>query len=241
MFVSPSRAPTSPPHPTLVPALHLDEEFTELEKLAIVWEACHIAYYESMDFKEKIDKREASARASQVFWSAFEDFCKDVLQNSNSNGEVFDACMNLQKRRQLRCGISMSESTLSKLTQHNSISMYSDTDFKIKFELQARRFWMDWDLLEAAIERCSLGPEKEHTKAFAEIYGRLDFNKIKAPTDPCIESFIHNETFSTFTIQQLRRMCYHGVDGPEEEIELLEQRENVDKTLFAYQRLYMSS
>jgi hypothetical protein len=52
----------------------------------------------------------------------------------------------------------MSKSILSKLTQHNSISMYSDTDFKIEFELQARRFWMDWDLLEAAIERCSPGP-----------------------------------------------------------------------------------
>ena len=158
LFVSPSRAPTSPPHPTLVPALHLDEEFTELEKLAIVWEDCHIAYYESMDFKEKIDKREASVRTSQVFWSAFENFCKDVLQNSNSSEEVFDACMNVQKRRQLRRGISMSESILSKLTQYNSISMYSDTDFKIEFELQARRFWMDWVLLEAAIERCSPGP-----------------------------------------------------------------------------------
>ena len=52
----------------------------------------------------------------------------------------------------------MSETILSKLTQHNSISMYSDTDFKIKFEFQAR-FWMEWDLLEAAIERCSPSPE----------------------------------------------------------------------------------
>ena len=193
MFVSPSRAPTSPPHPTLVPALHLDEEFAELEKLAIAWEDCHIAYYESMDFKKNIDKREASTRTSQVFWSAFEDLCKDVLQNSNGSGEVFDACMNLQKQRQLRRGISMSETIVSKLTQHSSISMYSDTDFKTEFELQARRFWMDWDLLEAGVERCSFGPKKEHAKAFAEIYDGPDFNKTEAPTDPCIESFIHNE------------------------------------------------
>ena len=135
----------------------------------------------------------------------------------------------------------MSESILSKLTQHNSISMYCDTDFKIEFELQARGFWIDWALLEAAIERCSPGPEKDHAKIFAEIYGGPDFNNIEAPTDPCIESFIHNEAFSAFTIQQLRRMYYDGVDGPKEEIELLEQKKNVDKTLLAYQRLYMSS
>ena len=146
-----------------------------------------------MDFKKNIDKREASTRTSQIFWSAFEDLCKDVLQNSNGSGEVFDACMNLQKQRQLRRGISMSETIVSKLTQHSSISMYSDTDFKTEFELQARRFWMDWDLLEAGIERCSFGPKKEHAKAFAEIYDGPDFNKTEAPTDPCIESFIHNE------------------------------------------------
>ena len=94
LFISPYRASTRPPHPTLVPALHLDEEFTELEKLAIVWEDCQIAYYESMDFKKKIDKREAKVDNH--------DFSKDVLQNSNGSGEVFKACMNLQKRRQLR-------------------------------------------------------------------------------------------------------------------------------------------
>ena len=49
----------------------LDEDLTKLERLAIVWENCHIAYYESMDFNEKIHKREASASTSQVFWSAF--------------------------------------------------------------------------------------------------------------------------------------------------------------------------
>jgi hypothetical protein len=135
----------------------------------------------------------------------------------------------------------MSEITLSKLTQHNSISMYSDTDFKIEFEFQVIRFWMDWDLLKAIIERCSPSREKEYAKAFAEIYGGPNFRKTEAPTDTCIESFIHNEIFSAFTFQQLRRMCYHGIDGPEEEIELLEQMENVDKTLFAYQRLYISS
>jgi len=100
---------------------------------------------------------------------------------------------------------------------------------------------MDWDLLEAVIERCSPSREKEHAKAFAEIYGGPDFRKTEPPTDACIESFIHNEAFSAFTFQQLRRMCYHGIDGPEEEIELLQQRENVDKALLAYQRLYISS
>ena len=36
-------------------------------------------------------------------------------------------------------------------------------------------------------------------------------------------------------------MCYHGTNDPEEEVELLQQRENVEKALLAYQRLYMSS
>ena len=44
-----------------------DEDLTELERLAINWENCHIAYYESKDFKEKIDKREASASTSKCF------------------------------------------------------------------------------------------------------------------------------------------------------------------------------
>ena len=99
---------------------YLDEDLTKLERLAITWEDCHIVYYESMDFKDKLDKREASARTSQVFWYAFEDLCKDILQSSNGSGEVFDACMNLQKRRQLRHGISTSETTLvsPKLSPH---------------------------------------------------------------------------------------------------------------------------
>ena len=83
---------------------------------------------------------------------------------------------------------------------------------------------MDWVLLETAIERCSPSPGKEHTKVFAEIYSGLEFNKTEALTDPCIESFIHNEAFPAFTIQQLWRMCYHSIEGLEEEIELLEQR-----------------
>ena len=36
-------------------------------------------------------------------------------------------------------------------------------------------------------------------------------------------------------------MYYHGTNDPEEEVELLQQRENVEKALLAYQRLYMSS
>jgi hypothetical protein len=50
---------------------YLDENLTELERLAITWEDSHIAYYESMDFKDKIDKREVSTLTSQVLWSEF--------------------------------------------------------------------------------------------------------------------------------------------------------------------------
>ena len=54
---------TLPTHGLGIP----DKDLTELERLAINWENYHIAYYESMDFKEKIDKRKASASTSQVF------------------------------------------------------------------------------------------------------------------------------------------------------------------------------
>ena len=187
-----------------------------------------------MDFKEKIDKREVSASTSQVFCSAFQDLCENILQSPKGDGDIFSACANLQKRRQLKRGISLSEATLAKLTQHSSISIYSDIDFKVEFELQARRFWMDKDLLEATIERCSPGCEKEHAKSFVGIYGGLDFRQTQPPTDACIENFINDEAFSTFIIQQIKRMCYHGIDGPKEEIELLQQRENVEKALLSY-------
>ena len=116
----------------------LDEDLTKLERLAINWENCHIAYYESMDFKEKIDKKEASTSTSQVFWLAFQDLCENILQSPRGDGDIFSACTNLQKRRQLRRGISLFEANLAKLTQHSSISIYSATDFKVEFELQAR-------------------------------------------------------------------------------------------------------
>ena len=58
---------TLPTHGLGIP----DEDLIELERQTINWENCHIAYYQSMDFKEKIDKREASTTTSQVFWSTF--------------------------------------------------------------------------------------------------------------------------------------------------------------------------
>ena len=35
-------------------------------------------------------------------------------------------------------------------------------------------------------------------------------------------------------------MSYHGTNDPEEEVELLQQRENVEKAHLAYQQFYMS-
>ena len=96
--------------------------------------------------------------------------------------------------------------------------MYSATNFKVEFELQARRFWMEWDLLEAAIERCSHGCEKEQAKSFVGIYGGLNFRQTESPTDACIENFINDEAFSTFTIQHIKRMYYHNTHDPEEEL-----------------------
>ena len=113
--------------------------------------------------------------------------------------------------------------------------MYNATYFKVEFELQARRFWMDWDLLEAAIERCLPSCEKVQTKSFVGIYDGPDFRQTEPPSDACIENFINDEAFSAFTIQQIKRMCYYGTDDPEEEVELLQQRENVEKALFTYQ------
>ena len=73
-----------------------DEDLTELERLAINWKNCRNSqYYESMDFKEKIDKREASTRTFQVFWSTFQDLCENILQSPRGDGDIFSACVNL--------------------------------------------------------------------------------------------------------------------------------------------------
>ena len=105
------------------------------------WERAHIAYYEAMDFKEKVNRREGTPSALSIFWAAFQDFYEEVVNNPNDDSEFLIVCMGLIERKKLRRGISISESSLSKILQHQSMSMYNEMDFKIEFELHARRFW----------------------------------------------------------------------------------------------------
>ena len=61
------------------------------------------------------------------------------------------------------------------------------------------------------------------------------------PCDADVKKFLENVAFSAFTIQQIRRMCHHSVEDIEEERDLMNKREDMEKALVAYQRLYLSS
>jgi hypothetical protein len=180
------------------------EDLTDLEKLALSWERAHIAYYEAMDFKEKVNKREATSSSSSFFWSAFEDFCKEVVNNPNGDQQFCTICMDLMKRKKLRRGISICESKLSKIFQYMSISIYNETDFKIEFELHARRFWKQWNELDAATQSCLPCLEKDHARVFAQIHGGPNYMHNEPLTNANVKKFIDNNAFSKFTIQQIR-------------------------------------
>jgi hypothetical protein len=182
----------------------LHEDLTDLEKLVLSWEKAHIAYYEAMDFKEKVNKREATSSSSSFFWSAFEDFCKEVVNNPNGDQQFCTICMDLMKRKKLRRGISICESKLSKIFQYMSISIYNETDFKIEFELHARRFWKQWNELDAATQSCLPCLEKDHARVFAQIHGGPNYMHNEPLTNANVKKFIDNNAFSKFTIQQIR-------------------------------------
>ena len=75
--------------------------------------------------------------------------------------------MDLMERKKTQKG----DINLSKLVQDKSISIYNETDFKIKFGLHVRRFWKEWDKLDVAIQNCLPGLEKDHARAFVVKYG----------------------------------------------------------------------
>ena len=110
-----------------------------MEKLALSWEAAHFAYYQAMDFKDKIYTREGTSSQSSIFWAMFEDFCEEIATHPYSDPELLNIYTNLMERKKLRRGISISESSISKIVQHQSMCMYNETEFKIEFELQARQ------------------------------------------------------------------------------------------------------
>lgn len=145
------------------------------------------------------------------------------------------------ERKKLKRRILIFESNLSTLIQHKFISMYNETDFKIEFELNARRFWKEWDELDAAIQDCLPSLEKDHAQAFAGKYGGSDFQTYAQPSDADVLKFLHNEAFSKFTLQKIKRMCEHSIDDFQEERDLLPKREDVDNALKAYQQLYLST
>lgn len=119
--------------------------------------------------------------------------------------------------------------------------MYNETKFKIEFELQARQFWNQWDEFDEAIKNCSPRLEKANAMAFAKRYGGLNYTQIAQVTDANVSSFLHNEAFSGFTIQQIKWMCHPTTDNIEEEMNLLQKREDVERALMEYQRSYLSS
>ena len=95
--------------------------------------------------------------------------------------------------------------------------------------------------MDAAIQNCLPGLEKGHTRAFAKKYGGPDFLLSAPPADADVLKFLHNEAFSGFTLQKIKRMCEHSIDDFQEERDLLTKREDVDKALEVYQQLYLST
>ena len=83
--------------------------------------------------------------------------------------------------------------------------------------------------------------EKANAMAFAERYGGPNYTQIIQVTDADVNNFVYNETFSGFTIQQIKWMCHPITDNIEEEMNLLQKREDVQKTLMEYQMSYLSS
>ena len=57
------------------------------------------------------------------------------MNNPNDDSEFLIVCMGLLERKKLQREISIPESSLSKILQHQSMSMYNETDFKIEYEL----------------------------------------------------------------------------------------------------------
>ena len=83
--------------------------------------------------------------------------------------------------------------------------------------------------------------EKTNAMAFAKRYGGLNYTQILQVTDADVNSFVYNEAFSGFTIQQIKWMCHPTTDNIEEEMNLLQKREDVENALMENQMSYLSS
>ena len=125
---------------TTSPGRYTQRNFDRVGEVSYVCERAHIAYYLAMDFKEKVNRREGTSSASSIFWATFQDFYEEIVNNPNDNSEFLIVYMGLMERKKLQRGISISESSLSKILQHQSMSMYNETNLKIEFELHTRRF-----------------------------------------------------------------------------------------------------
>ena len=70
-----------------------------MEKLALSWEAAHFAYYQAMDFKDKIYTREGTSSQSSIFWAMLEDLCEEIATHPNNDPELLNICTNLMERK----------------------------------------------------------------------------------------------------------------------------------------------
>ena len=69
---------------------------------------------------------------------------------------------------------------------------------------------------------------------FAERYEGPNYTQIAQVTDVDVSRFVHNEALFGFTIQQIKRMCHPITDNIEEEMNLLQKREDVERALMEY-------